>query len=297
MKRYILATVLSLATTAACAGVAEQELESCSKANAASKYNEAIEYAAAAIKTSSDNRTAYLCQARAYVGLNDYAHALASLVPADQLAKTNLEHIVTLLLIGNSYKELKEFDKAIDQYKKGRELSQKERDAHFEMVSLNNIGMAQEGKSDYAAAVENYLLAQTLAANETERAESHAHLASAYSALNNYDKAIEHQIKAAFMGERGSDFDQYANSGLELGRVYLQAKQYANAEKTLNKLLENIILNKDLYWESKGNYYLSLVKREQGDIKIADKLLEKAKEEAKSIEANDLLKLFSVRGK
>jgi len=293
MKRLAFAAIFSLASIAY-AGVAEQELESCTKAAAAGNLSEAVQHSAASIAASNTNRNAYLCQARAYAGLNDRAHAIEALLAADRLSKSPLEHMVALMLIGNQNMALRELDKAMDQYNKSLGIAREIGDKHFEMINLNLIGEAQEAKSDNNFALENYLLAQKLAANDNERADSNARLAAAYSASGKHDKAVEHQLKAMLLEERSGDFDHYANAGLELGRIHIQAGQFDSAEKALNKTLDKIRSAGDPYWEAKGMYFLALARRGQGDVQGANTLLESARKLAEKISASDLLELISA---
>jgi tetratricopeptide (TPR) repeat protein len=295
MKRLAFAAIFSLASSGAVADTAEQALEACTKAAAAGNFSEAVQHAAASIAASSTNRNAYLCQARAYTGLNDRAHAIEALLAADRLSKSPLEHMVALMLIGNQNMALRELDKAMDQYHQSLSIAREIGDKHFEMINLNLIGEAQEAQSDYKSALENYLLAQKLAANDNERADSNARLAAAYSATGKHDKAVEHQLKAMLLEERSGDFDHYANAGLELGRIHIQAGQFDQAEKVLNKMLDKVRSAGDPYWEAKGMYYLASARRGQGDAQGAKPLLESARKLAEKIGAGDLLELISAQ--
>lgn len=295
MKRLIFLAVFSLVSSSGLAGTAEQEVEACTKALAAGDYAQALRHASASIGIANTNRATYLCQAGVYARQNDHANAINALQTADKLSKLPIEHSVALTLIGNQHLALRAFDQALEHYRRSLEIARETGNKHFEMINLNQIGEALEGKTDYKSALENYLPALKLAANENERADCNARIAAAYSVIDEHDKAIEHQIKALFLEESSGDFDHYSNASLELGRIYLHARQYDNAEKTLGRALEKIRKAGDPYWEAKGNYYLAQVKRGQGDSQTASALLDSAKQQAEKIGASDLAALISAQ--
>ena len=282
----------SLACSNCLAGATEQELDACKKALAAGDFSLAVQHAAASTFASNKNREAYLCQFQAYAGLKDGVRAIESLAAADNLSNSPMEHVVTLTLIGNQYLASRQFDKALENYRQSLTLSRENSSRNFQMINLNQIGEALEGKGDNQTALENYLVALKLAANENERADSSGRIAATYSVIGEHDKAIEHQIKAMFLEERSGDFDHYANASLELGRIYTRAGQFANAESTLTKALERIRKAQDPYWEAKGNYYLALAKRGQGDVQGASDLMQAARQLAEKIGATDIVDLI-----
>jgi len=295
MKRLIFVAVFSLASSSGLAGTAQQEVEACTKALAAGDYAQALQHASASIGISNTNRDAYLCQARVYTSQNDHANAINALQTVDKLSNLPIEHIVALTLIGNQHLALRAFDQALECYRRSLVIARETGNKHFEMINLNQVGEALEGKTDYKGALENYLPALKLAANENERADCNARIASSYSAIDEHNKAIEHQIKAMFLEETSGDFDHYSNASLELGRIYLHAGQYNDAERTLVRALEKIRKAGDPYWEAKGNYYLAQVKRGQGDSQAAGALLVGAKQQAEKIGASDLVELISAQ--
>jgi len=127
-----------------------------------------------------------------------------------------------------------------------------------------------------------------LAANDNERGENYGRIAAAYSKLGNHEQAIEYQVKATLMQERAGEPDEYANAGLELGRLYMAAKNYARAENAFKKVLKFAQENGSAYWEARSNYMLGLNKAEQGDVEGGRTLMLDAHHNARRIGAASL---------
>jgi tetratricopeptide (TPR) repeat protein len=142
---------------------------------------------------------------------------------------------------------------------------------------------------DLNQALAHYQTGAKLAMNDNERADSYERLASAYQALAQYDQAIEYQLKAVVMQKMAGDLDQYANASLVLGKIYITAKDYVGAERTLNKLLQFCKDNGGAYYEAKTDIYLAQSKAGSGNIEAARMHLSDASTIAKNIHANDLI--------
>lgn len=264
------------------------KLKSCNQAIMEGDASKALAYAEQVLKQDKNNRDALLCEGRAYGGTARYKEALEALQAAEKASATPLEHIVALTLIGNVQKSAGQFPEALTTYRQSLTIAQAEKEQRFERINLNQIGETQAANHQPEGALESYLAGSKLAANDNERADSFARIAATYSDLGKHDQAIEYQIKALLMEERGGDLDHYANAGLEMGRIYTAAKDYPNAEKAINKIIK---LSKDqggAYWEAKSYYYLAMNKVASGESAAAKPLLTDAKQICEEIGAQSL---------
>jgi tetratricopeptide (TPR) repeat protein len=119
--------------------------------------------------------------------------------------------------------------------------------------------------------------------NDNERADSLERLGATYSALGQHDLAIEHQLKGMLMQQKSGSLDQYADASLALGKVYADAKEYPQAEKTYTKLIQFAKENGGAYYEAKASYDLAQVKALSGDTTTAKNLMADALKVAKNI--------------
>lgn len=278
------ALIFSGLAQADASNVADQ-IKSCNQAIVEGDASKALAYAEQVLKQDKSNHDAQLCKGRAYGGTGRLNEALAALQAAEKVSTTPLEHIVALTLIGNVQKDAGRPTEALASYRQSLAISQTEKEERFVRINLNQIGATQAASNQLDAALESYMAGSKLSANDNERADSFARIASTYSSLGKHDQAIEYQIKALLMEERGGDLSHYANAGLEMGRIYTAANEYANAEKAINKIVK---LSKDqggAYWEAKSYYYLALNKVASGDPQAAKPLLIDAKQISEEIGA------------
>lgn len=264
------------------------KIKACNQAIREGDASKALAYAEQVLKQDKNNREAQLCKGRAYGGTGHFNEALAALQAAEKTSTTPLEHIVALTLIGNVQKDSGHLQEALTIYRQSLTMAQAEKEQRFERINLNQIGETQVASNQLDAALESYMTGSKLSANDNERADSFARIASTYSRLGKNDQAIEYQVKALIMEEASGDLDHFANAQLEMGRIYTVAKEYANAEKAINKIVK---LSKDqggAYWEAKSYYYLALNKVASGDLQAAKTLLGDAKQISEEIGAQSL---------
>jgi tetratricopeptide (TPR) repeat protein len=265
-----------------------KNITDCNHAIAEGDASKALAYAEQVLKQDKNNHDALLCKGRAHGGIGQFEQALTALQAAERQSATPLEHIVALTLIGNVQNSSHQYDNALASYKQSLAMAQTEKDAAFQRINLNLIGDTLAASNKMQAALDSYVAGSSFTANDNERADSFARIAATNSALGKHDQAIEYQIKSQLMEERGGDLDHYANAGLELGRIYTVAKDYANAEKSINQIIK---LSKDqggAYWEAKSYYYLARVKAERGETDAAGKLLADAQRISNEIGAQAL---------
>lgn len=266
----------------------ESKINSCNQAIAEGDASKALAYAEQVLNQDKNNRGALLCKGRAHGGTGQVKEALAALQAAEKSSATPLDHIVTLLLIGNVQKSAKQYPEALSAYRQSLVIAQTEKDKGFERINLNQIGETLIDTNQQQAGLESYLKGSQLAANDNERADSYARIADTYRALGKYDQAIEYQIKVVVMEQQGGDLNHIANASLELGRIYTAAKDYPNAEKHINKIIQ---LSKDqsgAFWEAKSYYYLALAKAANNQPEAAKKLLTDAQHICEDIGAESL---------
>jgi len=125
-------------------------------------------------------------------------------------------------------------------------------------------------------AIESYQTSLKLALNDNERADAYERVASIFSQEQKHNQAIEYQLKAAIAYMHYGDLDAQANAGLELGRIYMEAGEFDQAEKSINKILKLSVDNGGAYWEVKSNLYLAKLKIATQQNNDALKFLENA---------------------
>lgn len=265
-------------------------VQACQKAFIAGEYAQAVTFANQALKASSDNREAYLCLGRAQGGVGDHAAAIAALQTSEKLSNKPFEHVIALTLLGNQYKSVKAYPDAIAAYRQSLSIAHTDHNKRYEMIALNLIGESLQDSGDFSGAIDAYQQGYKLAANDNERADSHAHLAAAYGVNGNHDQAIAEQVKAVVLEERSGDLDHFAHANLELGRIYLEAKQYGEAEKVMNNTLPVVIQAGDGYWEASIYQLQGRVKYAQGKTEEGGRLIKRGVDLARKIGADELAK-------
>ena len=192
----------------------------------------------------------HLCLGRALGSAGRHPEAISALRVAEKLSTTPFEHIIALTLLGNEYKSAKDYSAAMLAYQQSATIARTDKNKRYEMVNLNLMGERLQASGEVRNAISSYESAYKLAANDNERADSHSHMAAAYSEMGEHDQAIIHQIKTVVLEERSGDLDHYAHANLELGRMYIDAKQPGEAEKLLDRMLPIVIQAGDAYWEA-----------------------------------------------
>jgi tetratricopeptide (TPR) repeat protein len=263
--------------------------EPCEQALEAGNATAAVAAAQQAVKSDRDPREAYLCLGRAQEELGQFDEALSALQSAEKLAVRPQDRMTAVTLQGNVLHTAKKPAEAAVQYRRSLEIALETKNTAFERINRNQLGnMLQEG-GDVAAALEQFQQGLKVAANDNERADSHGRVAAAHSLLGQHDQAIEHQLKSMLYEEKAGDFNHYANAMLELGRICLVGKQYADAEKWLNKFLGTIAEAGDSYWQARTRFLLSQVKSAKGEGNAAREQWQQARAMAERIGARQLL--------
>ncbi|PPD55897.1 MAG: hypothetical protein CTY10_06315 [Methylotenera sp.] len=289
-----LITILFILSSNLNAAEVSDQSAACTQALNQGDFAKAIVISSAILKTNADNRDGLLCQGRALGAQGNYAEALNALQQSLKQAKSGFDQIISHLLMGNLHKENKNNTEALASYEKSMNISKQEKNDKFTRINHNLIGEVYADRKDFNAALASYLAGEKLAYNDNERADNFERIASTYSALARHDEAIEFQVKAILMQRKSGTLDQYANASLEMGRIYIAAKELQNAEKTYTKLVQFSQENGGAYYEVKANIGLAQTKLAMGDAATAKTLLIDAQKMAKSLGEADLIAEFDA---
>lgn len=265
-----------------------REVEACYRLLEEGRPSEALVEADKALSADNSNREALMCKGRTHAELKQYDESLAALRAADKQSSRTADHVITLLLIGNVQKDAGRQAEAFASYQQALDAAREKQDKTLQRLAMNILGEAQVEAGQAQQGLQTLVQATELAANDGERAEDYVRIASTHARLNNLDQAIEYQVKAMLMLERVGERDDYANAGLELGRLYMEAGNHLQAENAINKVLKFARDNGSAYWEARSNYYLGLVKAKQGQTEAARTLMLDAHHNARRIGATTL---------
>ncbi len=260
-------------------------------------FSSASKLADEVLKRDAKSREGLICKGRLLGAQGKYDEALGALNQAEALSKASFDRIIANMLIGNVYKAQKKHDEAIANYEKSLGIATADKNEKLMRANYNLIGDVQTNKNEHNAALASYQAGYKLAMNDNERAENDELLAATYKALGQFDLAIEYQLKGVQMEQKSGTLDGIANANLALGDIYMQTKDYANAEKTYVKMLQFSKDNGGAYFEAKSNFYLAQVKTAKGDSAGANTLITEAKKIAKDIGASDLTAEFEAASK
>ncbi len=281
-------TFLTLSLTSLHLWAAESPA-TCQEKLRSGEYDQASLAAEQVLKRDANDRDALLCLGRAKGMAGDHPAAVVALKASEQQSSNPVARMQSLTLLGHEYKRAQEYGEARAAYQQSLQLAQTEKNKYFQRANLIGIGETREQAKELDAALEVYQQAMKLAANDNERADCHAHLASAYHAMKNHEQAVIHQLKAAVMEERSGDLDHYAQAHLDLGRYYADAAMTNDAERVLNKLLEVVKSADDAYWQAATLHQLGRVKLARGLKEEGSAQLQQAVDLARKIGATELV--------
>lgn len=257
---------------------ASDNASACNKAYDQMDLATALGFAGKALNTDKSDKDALICQGRVYSAQGKLEGALSSFKLADKQSKDAFDKTIIALVTGHAYKDADQYQQAIAIYEQSLQQAKMARSKAFERVAYQSIGNAHLKARQYQSALDAYLTANTLSANDNERGESFESIALAHHKLNQHDSALEFQIKAYMMHEKSGTLDQYAHASIELGRYYAAAKNYERAERTLNKIIKFAQEQGGAYYEAYGYCILAQVKAATGDAATAKTLIEQAKQ-------------------
>jgi tetratricopeptide (TPR) repeat protein len=265
-----------------------KEVAACNDAINKGEAKTALTYSETILKENSTDYEGLLCKGRALSMEGNYVEALAAMELATNSTKDPFSQIVSTILIGNLHKANHQTEAAIASYKKSLEICQQTDNKAYTRINHHLIGDAYFEAKDLSAALDSYSISTHLANNDNERAESFEHMAKTYNALGNHDKAIEYQLKATVMQKQAGSLTAYADSSLLLGQYFIDAKEYAHAERHYKKLAQFAKDNGGAYYEAAANYGLAEAMFANGDKEGAKILFLDAANLAKKIGAKTL---------
>lgn len=259
-----------------------QDIAACNQALGKGDSVSALTIANKILSSKKTDKDALICQGRALDAKGDFNGALAAYKLADINSIDAFDKTISTLLIGSTYKSLKQYDLAISSFQQTILNAQAADNKAFERMGHNAIGNIYFENKQLPLALSEYMSGSKLAANDNERGESFEKIAFTHHTMNQNDLALEYQIKAYLMHDIVGTLDQYAHSSIELGRYYAITKNYTSAENILNKIIKFAKEQGGTYYEAQGSYELAKVKVATGDITTAKALIEHAKSIAKN---------------
>lgn len=277
MKRLIICAVLFNTLLINTIYADEVTALQCNDAVNKQDFSKALLIANQLLKAKSKDKDALICKARALSLSGDLALAVKTFDEAKKNTKEPFDQIIIHILEGNAYVLAKKTDEAIIAYQASVDFAIEQNNTNYARIGFNFLGDTYYKTGQFQKALQPYLKAYSLTANDNERGESHENVAITHYRLGDYDKALAYQIKAFNMHDKAGTLDQFANSSITLGNYYRLNKNLAAAENTLNKIIKFTQEQGGAYFEAKASYTLALVKREQGDLEKAKALIEMAK--------------------
>jgi len=248
----------------------------------------ALSQADHALIGNKNDKDVLVCQGRALAAKGDFDAALTAFKSAEVQSSDAFDKTIATLLIGNTYRSLKQSESSIDSYKQTILNAKAAKNQAFERVGHKAIGNVYFEGNQLTRALESFIVSSKLAANDNERGESYEAIALTYHNMNLHDSALEYQIKAYMMHAAVGTLDQLAHTSIELGRYQLLNKNYISAENTLNKIIKLAKEQGGAYYEAKASVVLAKVKVATGDIPAANALIEYAKSIAKDAQDKSL---------
>ena len=262
----------------------------CNKLLSKGDYSQALVLSEQIIKQDSKSREGLQCKGRALGALGKIDDGIVAIKAADKLAAKPFDHLMALTLLGNLQKSAKNYSEAIATYQQSLSIAQAENNTLFQRINNNLLGETLIDNNQIQAGLDSYLAGSKFVANDNERADSYQRLATTYSLLKQHDLAIQNQIRALLMQTQSGTLDEYANTNLELGRIYTAAGEYANADRALAKLIKFSQENGGAYYEAKGLYYSGLAKAASGNNTAAKAFYADASKIAKQVGDAELIK-------
>lgn len=262
----------------------------CNKASQKGDFSQALMLSEKILQQDNNYRDGLLCKGRALSGLGKTEEGIATIKSAEKLSESSLDHMVALTLLGNMQKSAKNYPEATVNYKQSLSIAESSNSREFQRIDNNLLGEISVESNQIQAGLDYYLAGQKFVANDNERADNYQRLAATYSLLKQHDLAIGSQVRAVIMQKQSGTLDEYANSSIELGRIYMSANDYVNAEKTFNKLIQFSQEHGGAYYEAKATFYAGLAKSASGDHDAAKTLFADASKIAKQVGDAELIK-------
>ncbi|MGP1718230.1 MAG: hypothetical protein ACTS9Y_13715 [Methylophilus sp.] len=264
-------------------------LDACDAAVYRQQYVQAIKIA----EQHANQPEFWLCKGRAQAALTQQAGAEESFKQAIALKPQGLDLVSAYMLLGHAQQASKNTAGALESYQQALKSSEQQNMRRYVRIAHTLIGEAYYGNSQYAEALQAFQSGEKLALNDDERADSYVHEALAYQQLQQFDHAIEYQLKGVMMLRKSAAPEQYAEASLELAKLFVAKKDFVGAERTYQRLMEYAQENGGSFYEAKTAIHWAEVKRAQGDAAGAETLLAQAENISRKIQDDELTDLLA----
>jgi tetratricopeptide (TPR) repeat protein len=286
MNRIALLLGLSTAATVA---AANDNLQDCRNALSQGNYAQAAQFG-----QKADGYDGAMCAGRALLSADDAQGAVTAFSRAETSAHDTFEQMLAITFLARAHQAAGKGDEALGHYQRSLKIAQQAGQKQAIMVNLNESGQLLLAKGDAKSAVENFKQAYPNAANDNERAECNELIASAYRQLQDYDKAIEYQLKSVLLQERSGDPDHFLNAKLELADIATAARDYKRSQKELDESMKTAQSAGSDYWQARTMLYRSRLERAMGNADQAKTLLNNALDLSNKIGAKALSEKISA---
>lgn len=173
-----------------------------------------------------------------------YSDAITLLTQAAKAAKqrgNKQSQAAHLNNLGKAYLNLRQYQKAIENYQKVIELSKEIGDRHEKGNALGNLGIAYRNLGQYQKAIDyhqQYLEVSREIRNRQGEGIALGNLGSAYKNLGQYQKAIDYYEQQVLITNEIGDRRGKGNALRNLGNAYYSLRQYDNAIANYKQYLE-----------------------------------------------------------
>jgi len=268
---------------------AQGTIDNCSNYLAAGDYQRAIAAGRKAVQTDPKNGIAHFCLGKSYYHIGEFNRALKSTKEAESLAVSKPDLAVVYNLLGQIYSRKADLDSAMLYFNRHLSLSRDTGDKNGEAIALNNIAGIFQDKHQYDTALGYYQQSLELQNDLHEKAISYNNIALTYRYKKDTKKAISYMKKAIDIFEREGDYRGTAALMVNLGAIYIEAKEYDSALSSLNEGLKRAKKVGDQYWESVAYAHLGDLHMMTGKPTQAEDYYAKSKKLARAIGAKDIL--------
>jgi len=163
-------------------------------------------------------------------------------------------HRVSLTCLGNIYRFLEDYQKAIDYHEKSLTIAEQMKDKHGEAKSLCNLGNAYEPLREYEKAINYYeqsLIIKQQINDKQGEAISLNGLGNVYRSLGECEKAISYYEQSLIIKRKINDKQGEAISLNELGNVY---RSLGECEKAIDCYEKSLTIKRKIK-DKRGEAY------------------------------------------
>lgn len=184
--------------------------------------------------------------------------------------------IISLQEIGFTYDRMGEYEKAIEWHKKSLEEALKLNDNEVIGRSYGLIGIAYDELKEYDKALEfNFKAIDYFKKSESRYVRVwYSNIGNTFTKKGDLKNAEKYTLMAINSPGGNTNFVTKIN----LGKIYLEQNRFAEAEKTLQSVLQELLEKENKRFLSEAYYRLHELRKKQGNFKEALVYFEKYKE-------------------